>query len=152
MRLGEANSGLLLERTLEVLVDRLLARPQRRGRTLRAITISARLVGAGRGVRRWCSARRCPIRGGSASRSPSACSCYRLRLWRCSWRSRSSDPPDGDQGSLLDGERAARLTRLQDAIGQVRALAGPNAALRALVVDPRSRVPERKALFAPWQR
>jgi hypothetical protein len=30
--------------------------------------------------------------------------------------------------------------------------APPPAALRALVVDPRSRVPERKVLYAPWQQ
>ncbi len=47
LELEEANSGLALERVLGVLVDRLLARPERRGRTLRALSISARLVEGG---------------------------------------------------------------------------------------------------------
>jgi protein ImuB len=152
MRLGEANSGLLLERTLEVLVDRLLARPQRRGRTLRAITLSARLVERGT----WreevvfrqalSDARR--IRLALSQRLqllPAPAVALQLAV-------DEFGPAGGDQGSLLDGERTARLARLQDAIGQVRTLAGPNAALRALVVDPRSRVPERKVLYAPWQQ
>ena len=47
LELEEANSGPALERVLGVLVDRLLARPERRGRTLRALSISARLVEGG---------------------------------------------------------------------------------------------------------
>ena len=39
--------GEALKRVLGVLVDRLLARPERRGRTLRAVTLSARLVAGG---------------------------------------------------------------------------------------------------------
>ncbi len=51
MEVGDASSGAALERVLGVLVDRLLARPERRGRTLRAVTLSARLRG-GRGLAR----------------------------------------------------------------------------------------------------
>jgi protein ImuB len=152
MRLAEANSGLLLERTLEVLVDRLLARPQRRGRTIRAITLSARLVQRGT----WresvvfrqalCDPRRiCLALSQRLTLLPAPAVALQLAV-------AEFGPADGDQGSLLDGERTARLARLQDAVSQVRALAGPNAALRALVVDPRSRVPERKVLYAPWQQ
>jgi protein ImuB len=152
MRLGEANSGLLLERTLEVLVDRLLARPQRRGRTLRAITLSARLVE--RGTWRESVVFRQAL---SDPRRIRLALSQRLQLLPApavalQLAVAEFGPAGGDQGSLLDGERTARLQRLQDAIGQVRTLAGPNAALRALVVDPRSRVPERKVLYAPWQQ
>jgi protein ImuB len=152
MSLGEANSGLLLERTLEVLVDRLLARPQRRGRTLRAITISVRL--AERGTWREEVVFRQAL---SDPRRIRLALSQRLQLLPAPAVAlqlvvTEFGPAGGDQGSLLDGERTARLARLQDAVGQVRTLAGSNAALRALVVDPRSRVPERKVLFAPWQR
>jgi protein ImuB len=152
MRLGEANSGLLLERTLEVLVDRLLARPQRRGRTLRAITLSARLVE--RGTWRESVVFRQAL---SDPRRIRLALSQRLQLLPApavalQLAVEQFGPAGGDQGSLLDGERTARLQRLQDAIGQVRTLAGPNAALRALIVDPRSRVPERKVLYAPWQQ
>jgi protein ImuB len=152
MRLGEANSGLLLERTLEVLVDRLLARPQRRGRTLRAITLSARLAERGTWreevVFRQALSDPRRIRLALSQRLqllPAPATALRLAV-------EEFGPAGGDQGSLLDGERTARLQRLQDAVSQVRTLAGPNAALRALLVDPRSRVPERKVLYAPWQQ
>ena len=152
MRLGEANSGLLLERTLGVLVDRLLTRPQRRGRTVRAITISARLAERGTWreevVFREALSDPRRIRLALSQRLqlvPAPAVALQLAVAKFG-------PADGDQGSLLDGERTARHARLADAIGQVRALAGPNAALRALVVDPRSRVPERKVLYAPWQQ
>jgi nucleotidyltransferase/DNA polymerase involved in DNA repair len=152
MLLGEANSGLLLERTLEVLVDRLLARPQRRGRTVRAITLSARL--AERGTWReevvfrqaLCDPQR--IRLALTQRLqllPAPAVALQLAV-------AEFGPAGGDQGGLLDGERTTRLARLQEAVSQVRTLAGPNATLRALVADPRSRVPERKVLYAPWQQ
>ena len=44
MEVGDASSGTALKRVLSVLVDRLLARSERRGRTLRAVTLSAQLV------------------------------------------------------------------------------------------------------------
>ncbi|HLH13370.1 MAG TPA: hypothetical protein VKV16_01170, partial [Solirubrobacteraceae bacterium] len=47
MAVGDASSGETLRRVLGVLVDRLLARPERRGRTLRAATLSARLLAGG---------------------------------------------------------------------------------------------------------
>jgi protein ImuB len=59
-------------------------------------------------------------------------------------------PAEGDQQSLIDGERQARLARLRSAIAQTRAIAGPYAALRVLQVDPRSRVPERRYTFTPY--
>ena len=59
-------------------------------------------------------------------------------------------PPMSDQTTLLGGERAARDERRAKAVAQVQALAGPHALLRVLVVDPESRVPERRTLFTPW--
>ena len=47
MGVGDASSGEALKRVLGVLVDRLLARPERRGRTLRAAMLSALLVAGG---------------------------------------------------------------------------------------------------------
>jgi hypothetical protein len=58
-------------------------------------------------------------------------------------------PPQGEQGMLLDQGRSARLSRLGDAVAQVRAIAGRDAALRAVCVDPDSRVPERRVVLAP---
>ena len=47
LELPEAGSGIQLERALALLVDRLLARRERRGRTLRSVVLSARLVEGG---------------------------------------------------------------------------------------------------------
>ena len=47
MGVGDASSGSALLRVLEVLVGRLLARPERRGRTLRSVRLSARLLSGG---------------------------------------------------------------------------------------------------------
>ena len=145
MQLGEANSGLLLERTLEVLVDRLLARPQRRGRTVRAITLSARLAERGTWreevVFRQALSDPQRIRLALSQRLqllPAPAVALQLAV-------AEFGPAGGDQGGLLDGERTARLARLQDAVGQVRTLAGSHAALRVLVVDPRSRVPSARS-------
>ncbi len=72
MEVGDASSGEALERVLGVLVDRLLARPERRGRTLRAVVLSARLL-AGGGWRERVVFRQ-------ALATPSACA------WRCALR------------------------------------------------------------------
>ena len=47
LELPEASSGIQLERGLGLLIDRLLARRERRGRTLRAVVLSAVLVEQG---------------------------------------------------------------------------------------------------------
>jgi protein ImuB len=150
MGLVEANSGLLLERALGVLVDRLLARPERRGRTLRVLVLSARLVE--RGTWREEVVLREAI--ADARRIVLACSAP-LRLLGApavalGLEVEQFGPPMSDQTTLLGGERAARDERRAKAVAQVQALAGPHALLRVLVVDPESRVPERRTLFTPW--
>jgi protein ImuB len=60
-------------------------------------------------------------------------------------------PPAADQRALLDDPAAARAARLREAIRQARAVAGPDAALRVLEVDPDSRFPERRAVLAPFE-
>jgi protein ImuB len=149
LELAESSSGEALERTLGVLVDRLLARPERRGRTIRAALLFARLVERGT----WCE--RVVFRQALADRRrmrlalslklallPAPAETLGLAVERFG-------PASGDQGTLLGGERTARQARLRDAVAQVRAVAGPNGALRALPVDPDSRVPERRFVFTP---
>jgi protein ImuB len=152
MALGESNSGQALERTLGVLVDRLLARGERRGRTIRSVTLSARLVE--RGTWREQVVFRQAISDGQRIRLalsqrlvllPAPAVALQLAV-------EEFGPAEGEQGTLLDGERTARLVRLRDAVSQVRALAGAHAALRALPVEERSRVPERRYVFTPWSR
>jgi protein ImuB len=146
---GDASSGLALKRVLGVLVRKLLARPERRGRTLRAVTLSARL-GTGGGWRERVVFREAlcdPERIWLAlslrlALLPAPAETLRLTVERFG-------PPANEQCALLDHARLARAARLRDAIAQVRAVAGRDAALRAVCVDPDSRVPERRVVLAP---
>jgi impB/mucB/samB family len=149
MEVGDASSGMALKRVLGVLVDRLLARTERRGRTLRAVTLSARLVAGGgwheRVVFRQALGDPERIRLALSLRLlllPAPASGLRLTVERFG-------PPASEQQALLDQDRAARAARLREAVAQVRAVAGREAALRAVCVDPDSRVPERRVVLTP---
>ena len=137
MEVGDASSGVALQRVLGVLVNRLLARRERRGRTLRAVTLSARLL-AGGGWRERVVFREAlgdpeRIRLALSVRLallPAPAGTLRLAVERFG-------PPAGEQGTLLDQGRAEpRAARLREAVAQVRAVAGTDAALRAVCVDP----------------
>jgi protein ImuB len=149
---GDASSGSALKRVLGVLVNRLLARPERRGRTLRSVTLSAYLLAGGgwseRVVFRQALSDPERIRLALSLRLlllPAPAAALRLTVERFGG-------PASEQGALLEKEAArpaARAARLREAIAQVRAVAGRDAALRAVCVDPDSRVPERRVLLAP---
>ncbi len=149
MSVGDASSGPSLERVLGVLVDRLLARGERRGRTLRAVTLSARLLSGGgwreRVVLREPLADRERISLALSLRLlmlPAPAATLSLSVERFG-------PPAGEQRALLDEAHAARMARLREAVAQVRAVGGENAAMRAVCVDPDSRVPERRVVLTP---
>jgi protein ImuB len=149
MDVGEASSGPALERVLGVLVDRLLARSGRRGRTLCAVTLSARLISGGgwheRVVFRQALSDPERIRLALSLRLellPAPAQSLGLAVERFG-------PPASEQWALLDDGREARMGRLHEALVQMRAVAGQDAALRAVLVDPDSRVPERRVVFAP---
>jgi protein ImuB len=162
--LPEAASGQHLEHALELLIARVLARRERRGRSLRGLAVSARFVAGGT----W----RTSVTLRHASADPA-----RIRLvlgQRLAELSAPSEslaleveafgPPAHDQGRLLDetavaeapggGRRApidpARRSRLDEAVRQARQAAGADAALRVLDLDPDSRIPERRAVLAPF--
>ena len=150
--LPEAASGLQLERGLGLLIDRLLARRERRGRTLRAVVISAVLVeqgGTWRAPVVFREALADPVRMRLAlalhlTKMPAPAERLRLAVERFG-------PPASDQPALLEDPADARAARLREAIRQARAAAGPDAALRVLEVDPDSRFPERRAVLAPFE-
>jgi protein ImuB len=152
LELPEANSGSQLQRGLELLIDRLLARRERRGRTLRAVVISALLVEQGgtwreRVVFREALSDPIRIRLALAPRlelMPAPAETLRLAVERFG-------PPATDQRVLLDDPAAARTARLREAIRQTRAAAGSDAALRVLEIDPDSRFPERRAVLTPFE-
>jgi protein ImuB len=149
LEVGDAGSGPMLERVLGVLVDRLLARPERRGRTVRAVVLSARLVGGGT----WRELVVFRQALGDAKRVGLSLS-LRLPLLPAPAESlrlcvERFGPGGGDQRSLLEQDKQARLVRLGEAVNQVRTVAGHDAALRAVCIDPDSRVPERRVVLTP---
>jgi protein ImuB len=150
LELPESASGPQLEQALGLLIDRLLARRERRGRTLRAVVLSAALVGGGT----W----RVQLTFREALADP-----RRMRLVLVPrladlpapadvlrLRAEGLGPAAGEQRSLLAQPASIRAARLREAIRQARSVAGPEAALRILPVDPDSRVPERRLALAPW--
>ncbi len=150
LELAQSGSGPALERVLGLLVDRLLARPQRRGRTLRAVVLSARLVEQGTWRERvvfreaLCDSRRMRLAlSVRLALLPAPAEALGLAVERFG-------PAEGAQATLLDGSGAQRAERLREGVAQVRAVAGPEAALRALCVDPDSRVPERRVVLTPF--
>ena len=151
LELPEALSGTQLDRALGLLVDRLLARRERRGRTLRAVVLAATLVEGGtwREQVPFREALSDPLRMRLALAQrlallPAPAERLRLAVVRFG-------PAATDQRSLLDEAAVARRARLREGVRQARAAAGPDAALRVLAVDPDSRVPERRAVLTPFE-
>src|SRR5215207_341087 len=150
LELPESGSGTQLEHALGLLIDRLVARRERRGRTFRAVVLSASLVEGGtwrlRMTFREAHADPRRMRLALAPRLaelPAPADVLRLRV-------EGLGPPAGLQRSLIAEPAAVRAARLREAVRQARAVAGPDAALRVVPVDPDSRVPERRHTLAPW--
>ena len=149
LELPEAVSGQQLERVLELLISRLLAHGERRGRTLRALRLSARLA-AGGGWRHEVALRRAssdPARLADAllphlALLPSPAATLRLEAV-------AMGPETGEQLTLSSPEQERRR-RISEAVRQTRSAAGADAVLRVLEVDPESRVPERREVLMPW--
>jgi protein ImuB len=149
LELPEAVTGQQLERSLELLISRLLAHGGRRGRTLRTLRLSARLA-AGGGWRRQVALRRA-----SADRSrladallphlallPAPAATLRLEAV-------ALGPESGEQLSLSSPEERRRK-RITEAVRQTRSAAGADSLMRVLEVDPESRVPERREVLMPF--
>jgi protein ImuB len=150
LELCGTSSQEALERALDLLLERLLARRERRGRAVRAMSLSARL--AERGT--WCE--RVVFRQALTDHKTMRLALgMRLALLPAPAETlalavESFGPADALQLGMWDGERAARAQRVGDAIRQLRVLAGPQAALRIAPVEPASRVPERRFAFTPY--
>ncbi|HVD40742.1 MAG TPA: hypothetical protein VNC16_07050 [Solirubrobacterales bacterium] len=150
IELPEGTAGRQLDRALELLVDRLLAAPQRRGRTLLGLRLGARLAAGGswsveQGLGRPTAAPRV-LRNVLAPRLeelPGPATTLRLRA-------AGLGPPARDQLELAVGGVEPRRRRLGAAVREVRAVQGAEALLKILPVDAASRVPERWAMLTPY--
>ena len=149
--LPEAAGGPALEQALGVLIDRLLARGERRGRTLRAATLGAALVDGGswRTSVTFREALAAPQRMRLAlapklALLPAPAETLLLAVERFG-------PVSGDQCVLFEQPAGRRRARLREAVRQMRVAAGADAALRVCIAQLDSRVPERRVLLTPFE-
>ena len=146
--LPEAASGGSSSAPLELLVARVLARRERRGRSRGRSPVRGP---RGRGPWRITVTLRTraptpPIRlalGPKLAELPAPAESLGLEV-------EAFGPPAQDQGRLLDEAAAVRRGRLGEAVRQARQAAGGEARLRVLDLDPDSRIPERRAVLAPF--
>jgi protein ImuB len=150
IELHDAATAGQLDRALELLVDRLLANPLRRGRSFRRLRIEARLAGGGG----WRI--EAPTRQATANRErlllvlqpkldllPAPAIKLALRGLEL-----GEAPPR--QPTLQADESEERRGRVSEAVRHARAAAGRGAVLRLLEVDPGADVPERWATLTPF--
>src|SRR5436309_10999142 len=117
LHLPDAVSGLQLEQALGLLIDRVLARRERRGRTIRAVVLSAVLVERGGTWREQVTFREAladpaRMRLGLSPRLvtiPAPVQQLRLSVERFG-------PPASDQQPLLEDSTAARTARLREVV------------------------------------
>jgi protein ImuB len=145
---------LTLRRALSALLDRILARPERGGREIRKVALTARLVGGGS----W--------RRTVTLREPSAPSTEQGRgALRAALGPKLAELPapvlalglelvsltesTGRQLALVQPEGDERRSRLREGLRQVRASAGAGAVAGVVEVAPWSRIPEQRALLVP---
>jgi protein ImuB len=150
IELPEGTAGRQLDRALELLVDRLLAAPQRRGRTLLGLRLGALLSAGGswsveQGLGRPSASARVlrTLLVPRLQALPGPAEALRLRAL-------GFGPPARDQLELAVGGEEPRRRRLGAAVREVRAAQGPEALLRILPIDSTSRVPERWAMLTPF--
>jgi protein ImuB len=150
LALPEGTAGNRLDRALELLVDRLLAAPCRRGRTLLGLRLSA-LLGDGSSWSVFQGLGR-PTASARTLRTVLAPRLEELPAPAVSLRLRAVGlgPRAVDQLQLpVDGEQPRRR-RLGAAVREVRAAQGGDALLRVLPLDDASRLPERRLILTPF--
>jgi nucleotidyltransferase/DNA polymerase involved in DNA repair len=140
---------LTLRRSLGVLLDRLLARPERGGRTLRKLALAARLVGGG-SWRRTVTLRDATAEPGRLRAAlgpklldlPSPAVMLRLEVLILA-------ESTGQQLELVRPEGAELRAHLSEGLRQVRAGSGSGSVCTVVEVAPWSRLPEQRALLVP---
>lgn len=150
VELPEGTAGRQLDRALGLLVDRLLAAPQRRGRTLLGLRLGALLAAGGswsveQGLGRPSASARVlrSVLGPRLEALPGPATALRLRAV-------GLGPPAVDQLELSVGGEEPRRRRLGAAVREVRSAQGSDSLLKILPIDLASRVPERWAALTPF--
>ena len=140
---------LTLRRSLGVLLDRLLARPERGGRALRKLALSARLVGGGSWRRtvtlRDATAEPARLRAALGPKLldlPAPVFALTLEVLILA-------ESVGSQLELVQPEGAELRAHLSEGLRQVRAGTGSGSVCTVVEVAPWSRLPEQRALLVP---
>ncbi len=140
---------LTLRRAFGALLDRLLARPERAGRPLRKVAVSAKLVGGGSWRRattlREATAERGRLRaalGPKLLEIPAPVMELRLEAVELA-------DHVGNQLTLVSPEGDEMDGRLREGLRQVRASTGSGSVCAVVEVAPWSRIPETRALVVP---
>jgi len=149
VELPEGAAGGQLEHALKLLVARLLAAPQRKGRTVLGLRLGAVLSGGGswsvdQGLGRPTASAR-TLRAVLVPRLetlPGPVAAMRLRAL-------GLGPPVGEQLELSVRGCEHRRRRLAAAIREVRAAQGGDSLLTVVPLDSASRFPERWAMLTP---
>jgi protein ImuB len=140
---------LTLRRAFGALVETLMARPERSGRFVRKVALSARLVGGG-SWRRSTTLRDPTTElgrikaalGPKLTELPAPVFELRLELVELTEH-------DGQQLELLPAAGGELDVRLREGLRQVRASTGSGSVNQVVEVAPWSRIPETRALFVP---
>jgi len=142
-------NDLTLRRGLAVLVDRLLARPERAGRPPRKVAVWARLVG-GASWRRTVTLRE-PTADPARLRVALAPKLAELPAPALKLRLEVGELADytGEQLELVAAEGEVVKGRLREGLRQVRAAVGAGGVSTVVEVAPWSRIPEARALLVP---
>jgi len=140
---------LTLRRSLGVLLDRLLARPERGGRALRKLALAARLVGGGSWRRtvtlRDATAEPARLRSALGPKLldlPAPVVALTLEVLILA-------ESVGSQLELVQPEGAELRAHLSEGLRQVRAGTGSGSVCTVVEVAPWSRLPEQRALLVP---
>jgi len=140
---------LTLRRSLGVLLDRLLARPERGGRALRKLALAARLVGGGSWRRtvtlRDATAEPARLRAALGPKLldlPAPVVALTLEVLILAQSA-------GSQLELVQPEGAELRAHLSEGLRQVRAGTGSGSVCTVIEVAPWSRLPEQRALLVP---
>jgi protein ImuB len=150
IELPEGTAGSQLERALELLVDRLLAAPRRKGRTLLGLRLGATFGDGGS----WSVAQGLG-RPTASARALRAVLLPRLEglpapAVSLSLRAVGLGPPAAQQLEMTAPGEESRRHRLDAALREVRTVEGADSLLRVLPIDVASRVPERRAMLTPY--
>ncbi len=140
---------LTLRRGLGVLLDRLLARPERAGRPPRKVAVWARLVG-GASWRRTVTLRE-PTTDSARLRAALSPKLAELPAPALKLRLEVMELAEhtGEQLELVAAEGEVMQGRLREGLRQVRAAVGAGGVSTVVEVAPWSRIPEARALLVP---